>query len=289
MGLKDILQKHSIPLPPDFDERMDVVISGLKKSPDYKQKLEAFKSQKAGANPIGLINEIPIAVKPVREDWLGPTMRWGMNVSTSPYARNLLEALFMVIFFLSYIESLPVFGSILSAGLDVFLAGGKMITKTIQTALPPLMGLIPLPFASLFGIMMAAVFGFIVWPMIAIVSLSRQDFSSAIESLLRVIPPPFGDMIANVFLEGNRTVANIDTKRRKLASDLSDAMEAISETVKGVSSDMKNGLTSLATQTRAAATLPDQNPSAVGGLQRFRRKSNKKWQTRRTLRKSARR
>jgi hypothetical protein len=150
-----------------------------------------------------------------------------------------------------------------------------------------MMGLIPLPFASLFGIMMAAVFGFIVWPMIAIVSLSRQDFSSAIESLLRVIPPPFGDMIANVFLEGNRTVANLDTKRRQLASDLSDAMEMISETVKGVSSDMKNGLTSVAAQTRAAATLPA--PPTVGGLHRFRRKSNKKWQTRRTRRRSARR
>lgn len=291
MGLKDVLQKHNIPLPPDFDERLDVVVSGLKRSPGYKQKLEAFKNQKGGADPVSLINGIPINVKPVREDWLGPTLRWFLTVSTSPFSRNLLEALFMVIFFLSYLESIPVFGSILSAGLDLFLAGGKMLTKTIQSALPPMIGMIPLPYASLVGIMMAAVFGYIVWPVVAIVSLSRQDFSSAIESFIRIIPPPFGDMIANVFLEGNRTIARMDEKRKKLAEDISSAMELLSETMKDVSSNLKENIGSLAAQTRAAATLPPAPTMSVGDLNRRGGKSNKKkrWQTRRMRRKSARR
>jgi hypothetical protein len=290
MGLKDVLLKHNIPLPPDFDERMDIVVSGLKRSPGYKQKLEAFKSQKGGEDPVSLINSIPINVKPVREDWLGPTLRWFLNVSTSPFSRNLLEALFMVIFCLSYLESIPIFGSILSAGLDLYLAGGKMLVKTIQSALPPMVGLIPLPYASLVGIMMAAVFGYIVWPVIAIVSLSRQDFSSAIESFIRVIPPPFGDMLANVFLEGNRTIARMDEKRKKVAEDISNAMELISSTMTDVSSSMKDNFKSLAAQTRAAATLPTRPAMTAGDLHRRGGKSNKKkrWQTRRTRRRSAR-
>ena len=291
MGLKDVLQKHNIPLPPDFDERLDIVVSGLKRSPGYKQKLEAFKNQKGGNDPVSLINGIPIKVNPVREDWLGPTLRWFLTVSTSPFSRSLLEALFMVIFFLSYLESVPVFGSILSAGLDLFLAGGKMLTKTIQSALPPMIGMIPLPYASLAGIMMAAVFGYIVWPMIAIVSLSRQDFSSAIESFIRIIPPPFGDMLANVFLEGNRTIARLDEKRKKLADDISNAMELLSDTMTDASSGMKDGIKSLADQTRAAATLPAPPAMSVGDLNRRGGRSNKKkrWQTRRTRRRSARR
>jgi hypothetical protein len=39
MGLKDILKQHNIPIPNDFDERLDVIISGLKKKPDFHDKL----------------------------------------------------------------------------------------------------------------------------------------------------------------------------------------------------------------------------------------------------------
>jgi hypothetical protein len=154
--------------------------------------------------------------------------------------------------------------------------------------------MIPLPYTAMVGIAMAALLGFIVWPIFAIISLSRQDFVAAIESYIRMIPPPIGDMLANTFLEGNRAVAKIDQKRIKLGNDISNGLNQISQLATTVSSTMKEGFASLAEQTRAAAqgtamipkvpAIPTP-PVSTGGF--HRRTKRKSWRTRTTRRKSA--
>lgn len=250
MGLRDTLEKHKIPIPEDFDERLDIIVSGLKRKSSYKQKLDKFKKHRGGAEPP------PVAppITPDSEDYLGPRLRWFLTAVTSPYARTMLQGIFMVVFFISYLEKIPLFGSILSASLDVILAGGKTLVKSVQSILPAAIGVIPLPYASMVGIAMAALFGFTVWPIFAIISLSRQDFVAAIESYIRMIPPPIGDMLANTFLEGNRAVARIDEKRIKLGNDIANALNQISQLADTVSSSMKQGFESLAKQTQEAAT-----------------------------------
>lgn len=250
MGLRDTLEKHKIPIPEDFDERLDIIVSGLKRKSSYKQKLDKFKKHRGGAEPP------PVAppITPDSEDYLGPRLRWFLTAVTSPYARTMLQGIFMVVFFISYLEKIPLFGSILSASLDIILAGGKTLVKSVQSILPAAIGVIPLPYASMVGIAMAALFGFTVWPIFAIISLSRQDFVAAIESYIRMIPPPIGDMLANTFLEGNRAVARIDEKRIKLGNDIANALNQISQLADTVSSSMKQGFESLAKQTQEAAT-----------------------------------
>lgn len=228
MGLKDILESNNIPLPSDFDERLNVVQKGLRREPGFESELEKFKS---GVDSGTSYTSIPITDMD-DEDWLGPNIRSFLDAITSPAARGVLKSMFMVIFFMSYIEQIPVFGRILSASLDVMIASGKMITKTIQRNIPPLVGLIPLPYMSLIGMIMAGVLGAIVWPIIAMVSLSRQDFAAAIESFIRVIPPPFGDTIADMFLEGNRMIAKLSMKKQKLVEDITNAIQTISNVIK---------------------------------------------------------
>jgi len=250
MGLRDTLEKHDVPIPEDFDERLDIIVSGLKKKSDFNEKLEKFKKQSGGAE------EPPPAAPPIvpdSEDYLGPRLRWFLTAVTSPYARTMLEGIFMVVFFVSYLESIPVFGSILSASLDVILAGGKIMVKSVQSMLPAAVGVIPIPYASMIGIMMASLFGLIVWPIFAIISLSRKDFVAAIESYIRIIPPPIGDSIANTFLEGNRAIAKIDEKRIKLGNDIAEGLSQLSKLGDSISSSMKEGFDSLAKQTQEAA------------------------------------
>ena len=306
MGLRDTLERHNVPIPNDFDERLDIVVSGLNRKPDFKQKLEKYKKHRPTS---GGAEEPPPVAPPIKrdpEDWLGPHLRWFLKALTSPYARTMLEGIFIVVFFLSYIERTPVIGSILSASLDLLLAGGKIATKSIQSAIPALMGLAPIPYASTAGIAMAASFGFIVWPVLAIVSLSRQDFTSAVESFIRIIPPPIGDVIANTFLEGNRTIARLDEKRIKLANDISTAMTTISDTATNLSTQAKEGLKSLAEEVKQASqtasttaanvknsippmpTVPTiQTPATIGGF--HRRTRRKSWRTKKTRTISARR
>lgn len=293
MGLRDTLEKHKVPIPDDFDERLDIIIAGLKRKSNYKQKLEKFKQRHSGgAEP----DPVAPPIIPDSEDYLGPRLRWFLTAVTSPYARTLLEGIFMVVFFVSYLEKIPVFGSILSASLDIILAGGKIMVKSVQSLLPAAIGVIPLPYTSMAGIAIAALFGFIVWPIFAIVSLSRQDFVAAIEAFTRMIPAPLGDMIANTFLEGNRAVAKIDEKRIRLGNDVANGLDQLSTLTNSVSSSMKEGFETLAKQTQEAAssaknavpTVPKlPTVPTIGGFhRRSRRKTwRTKTQTRRKLEK----
>lgn len=295
MGLRDTLEKHKVPIPDDFDERLDIIIAGLKRKSNYKQKLEKFKHHR----PTSGGAELPPVAPPIipdSEDYLGPRLRWFLTAVTSPYARTLLEGIFMVVFFVSYLEKIPVFGSILSASLDIILAGGKIMVKSVQSLLPAAIGVIPLPYTSMAGIAIAALFGFIVWPIFAIVSLSRQDFVAAIEAFTRMIPSPLGDMIANTFLEGNRAVAKIDEKRIRLGNDVANGLDQLSTLTNSVSSSMKEGFDTLAKQTQEAAsnaknavpTVPKlPTVPTIGGFhRRSRRKTwRTKTQTRRKLEK----
>ena len=319
MGLRDILERHKVPIPDDFDERLDIIVSGLKKKPDFSSKIAAFKHKTRGGAEVP-----PVApsVKRDPEDWLGPRLRWFLQAVTSPYARTMLEGIFVVVFFLSYLERTPVVGSILSAGLDLMLAGGKIATKTFQSSIPAIIGLVPIPYASMVGLVMAAMFGFVVWPIFAIVSLSRQDFTAATESLIRVIPPPIGDVVANMFLEGNRAVSRLDEKRIKLGEDIANALKMVSETANELTIQAKDGIKGLSDQVREAAagassavssaraavptmptmptvptvptmpTMPTMPtvptvPKTTGGF--HRRTKRKSWRTRRTQRRYARR
>lgn len=288
MGLKKTLQDKNVPLPPDFDERLDVVVSALRGD---KSKLEAFKKQKGGAE-----DEIPIPLKPDDTDFLGPRLRWIADAIASPYAQPAIRIVFLVLFFTSYLESIPMFGSVLSAVLDLMLMGSKMIVKTVQTILPPLAAVIPLPFTSFLGMGMAAVFGMLVWPVVAIVSFSRQDFAAAIEAMLRIIPPPLGDTIANLFIEGNRAVARIDEKREKLVTDITSGIQTISEALGGVNMNVQEGAEKLIAKTREAATpaiarAKELGASTVaravpkGGRMRFSRRQRRqsKWRKTRKL------
>jgi hypothetical protein len=240
MGLKDVLQGYNVPLPDDFDERFDIVMSGLRRKNDFNEKLNAYRNQAGGAE-----------VNP--NDFLNPSLQWFAETITSPKAQDMLRIVLAVLFFTSYLESIPVFGSVLSAALDVMIAGSKAFIKTIQKAIPGILGLIPLPYMNLFGLFIAAVFGFIVWPIVAMVAFSRQDFTAAVDSFVRVIPPPIGDLIADNFLEVNRMAGRINAKRIKLANDISSGFSKIAEMATGVSGQVKQGAETLAKRTQEVA------------------------------------
>jgi hypothetical protein len=281
MGLKDSLQRHNIPLPSDFDERMDLLVAALRKSSTYNDKLAAFKRKRGGAD-----GEVSTT------DWLGPSLNSFVDNVTTPEARLAWSGLFGVVFFAKYLESIPAFGGVVSVVLEMMLLGGKMLTKTVQKALPPLVGLLPIPYASMFGLLLAAIFGMLMWPIIGIVSLSRGDFTAAIESYIRSIPPPIGDTIADLFLEGNRTVAGLNAKRIKLVNDLSSAFNAIAEGFSSVSSEVQKGFTTISDTVKKQGIpikvvpgAPAVPPAPTGGIRFSRRvRRTKKWRMHRTRR-----
>lgn len=258
VALLEVLDRNNVPY--DKEEvikRYNLFMKGLRRDPSFEKELKKFNKQKGG-------EKIPIEVKPSEDDYLGPRMRWIVDVIGSPFAQSGIRVLFMVLFFVSYLESIPAFGSILSAGLDITVAGAKMMVKTIQKSLPPLFGILPIPFASLFGMSIAALFGMIIWPLVSIVSFSRQDFTAAIESFFRIIPPPMGDTIADIFLEANRAVSRLDEKRKKLVSDLTSGLDTVisltQSASKNIGSQVKEGAKTLITETKRVVDNPVPKP-----------------------------
>jgi hypothetical protein len=278
MGLRDILKKYKLDSP-TTNERIDLMIDALKKKPGYEERLRAYGKQSGGGDS---------------GDFIGPQLTsFVESAQNDPEQfRAMLGSLFSLVFVVNRIEHLPAIGSILGASLDLMLMGGKMMTRAIQSSLPPLVGLLPLPYASTAGLVMSAVFGMIAWPMISLVSLSRQDFASATEAYARAIPPPFGEILAGTFTEGNKAVAKINEKRVQLGEDLSVAFTQISEMIKGDSESTQEGLKALASKTAEAART-----TAKSGYDRFtqptggfhRRTKRKAWRTPRTRRRFARR
>jgi hypothetical protein len=94
----------------------------------------------------------------------------------------------------------------------------------------------------LIGLILAAIYGAFVWPMIAMVAFSRKDFTSAIESFIRAIPPPFGDTIADSFLEANRMIARMNANRVKLVNDITGALLMIADLIDAASARINSGI-----------------------------------------------
>lgn len=241
MGLGDILAKYNLGTK-ETPERIELLMDALRRKPGYSDALKKYAKQDGGADT---------------SDFVGPKLASFVEaVKENPEIfRTMLASLYSVVFLLDSAEHLPGVGSILGASMDIMIMGGKVLTKTVQSAIPPMMGLLPIPYASTVGLVMAAVFGMIAWPMIALISLSRQDFAVAMDAYVRAIPPPFGDMLANTFTEGNRTVAKIDSKRVQLGEDLVAAFKLLSEATKDISADAKEGLKTLTEQTATAAAM----------------------------------
>lgn len=240
MGLRDILNKYKL-LTDETAERIDLLMSALRRKPGYSDALKRYGAQSGGGDS---------------GDFIGPQISAFVDaVKNNPDVfRTMLASLFSAVYILDSAEHLPGFGSILGASLDVMLMGGKVLTRSIQAGLPVLVGLLPIPYASMAGLGMAAVFGMIAWPMIALVSLSRQDFATATDAYIRAIPPPFGDMLANVFTEGNRAAGKINARREQLGEDLAAAFKMISESLSGPEvQNAQQGFNSLATRVRESA------------------------------------
>ena len=242
MGLRDILDEYKLGTE-ETSERISLLLDALRRKPGYSDALKNYGKQSGGADS---------------GDFVGPQLSSFVTaVRDNPdIFRTMLASLFSVVFILDTAEKLPGFGSILGASMDVMLMGGKVLTKSIQAGIPPLMGLLPIPYASMAGLVMAAVFGMIAWPMIALVSLSRQDFAAAMDAYTRAIPPPFGDMLANTFTEGNRAVAKVNEKRERLTTDLSNAFTMLSSALGEASVGAREGLKTLAAEVSAATAPP---------------------------------
>lgn len=228
-------------------DRATAVLGGLR-LPDEPPSLSGALASAAGT----IVP--PVTVERTPGDFLGNAARWWVKAASSPYLGALVKMTFFIMFFLSYLESTPIVGSVVSVALDATLAGGKALIKMIQKALPSALGLLPLPYAQLSGVVIVSVVGLFLWSILAMISFGRQDFTSAIDSMLRVIPIPIGDALADGFLELNHMTDRISLKKDKLVDDVWSGLKTIQSLTDQVSGAAPEALERVKTGAEAMMT-----------------------------------
>ena len=116
MALREVLEANKVPLPPDFDERFNLVMMGLRKDPKFDEELQKFKEQTGGIKLSKMSDKFKSGIKSAKddiqsrvssvtdnipatsnasisfappmeldsEDWMGPRIRWFLGAITSP-------------------------------------------------------------------------------------------------------------------------------------------------------------------------------------------------------------
>lgn len=278
------LRRYKVPFDEDeLFQRMDLIVDALEGKEGTKERLRAFaKTGQAGGedpakeDPVKDIPDPP-KVEDDDQDFLSPQIKWFMETISSPAAQVAWRMLFTIIFFVSYVESIPIFGDAVGAALDVLVNISEVAIASIQNAFPYLVSIIPLPYMNIVGVLLATLFGFIVWPLMAALAFSRQKFSYWIEYMIRLNPNPMGTILAQGFRKANQTLASLNKRRKNIALAISKGFSQVSDLVGNeLAPRLQKGMTSMTSAVKK---------QVAGGRRRkpFSRRvrSSHKWKTQR--------
>ena len=210
-----------------------------------------------------------------------------------PEVRIPVRTVLSMVFLLNYIEKLPMFGSLVGAALDITAAALPVTAVNIQTAVPALVGLIPLPYMNFVGMGLGWFFSATLLFLAITIGISRMQFGAAIEASAGLIPV-FGAAAMNFVRTSNMTMGRMNARRQKVVAEFLEVVETIKTVATELSEDAKNTLNEVAGEAVRAvenfrqpvpASAPAQAPAPVGGKKRLssRRRVIKKWKTTRRI------
>ena len=142
------------------------------------------------------------------------------------------------IFTLDAIEQIPAFGVLIGAVLDIYklalFAGAGLMTS----AIPPLIGLIPVPLAGTVGIIIGWFMSVGLLMTYAAISLSRREFTDTLKAMLAMVPV-MGMLLANTM----QSVVTAGTKMANRYEKLKYQIRQLWHTTTGVISRATNAAT----------------------------------------------
>lgn len=207
-------------------------------------------------------------------DYLSPTVSSAIEKLLAifiPEVRIPIKTGLSFVFILSYLEKLPMFGPLVAAAMDVTAAVLPTIAVNLQNLTPPLIGLLPIPYASFAGIVVGWMFSaFFLW-MAILLGISRQQFGPAIEAMSGLIPV-VGPTVMNWVAKANLTAAKLEMRRKQVAESFANLMQQISSVLDSTVTPTLNKLN--AEVQKQAAPMPGARRKKLTKS----RKSKEQWQ-----------
>lgn len=131
------------------------------------------------------------------------------------------------IFTLDAIEQLPAFGVLIGSGLDLLKLGLYSSAGAMNSIIPPLVGLIPVPLAGTVGIMVGWFMSVGLLMAYAAISLSRREFTDTLKAVLAMVPV-MGTLLANTLQSVVTTGTKMANRYEKLKFQIQELWRKVS-------------------------------------------------------------
>ena len=145
------------------------------------------------------------------------------------------------VFVLDTLESVPLFGDLIGASLDVTAATLPVIASNVQTFTPALVGLIPIPLAGTVGIFLGWLFSLWFLWLAAVIGTSRKDFAAALEATSGMVP-----VIGPALMRGVKAAETVGTKFYNRADKISASISQAYGSLMSAVENAKNTVSSIA-------------------------------------------
>jgi hypothetical protein len=223
-------------------------------------------------------------VMPNINDLLSPTISSALDALLGifiPEVRTPIKFVLGFVFILSFIEKLPLVGPLLSAALDVASAILPTAAVALQSIVPGIFGLIPLPYASMVGLYLGWLFSAILLYFTMLIGISRKQFGDSVVAIAGMVPL-FGPTLMTTVKNANVTAAKLNQNRIKIVNSFSEVITAVTSALSQVGQNLgektKTSLTNIVQQAQTKAKMP----TVVGGRRKrlsSRKRKNSKWGT----------
>ena len=139
------------------------------------------------------------------------------------------ETFYKILFFLHTLESNKLFGPAISIGVDAIVLSLPVVIEMVEEGAGKVIGLLPIPYASTAGDLIAHACAIIVILFAVILNVSRKHFGEGFKVFLMVIPV-FGDEIMTGAEQFEKGAESYMAKRDRIV----DSVHEISPTAAGI-------------------------------------------------------
>jgi hypothetical protein len=187
------------------------------------------------------------------------------NPSTQGVIRSVQIFIRMIIpfvFILDTLESVPLFGDLVGAALDITTATLPVVASNVQTFTPAIVGLIPIPFAGTVGIFLGWLFSLWFLWLAAVIGISRKEFASALEATSGMVP-----VIGPALMRGIKAAETVGTKfynrADRIATSISNAYGSLMGAVENAKNTISGMVSSSNMKMPSPATIKQTATEAV--------------------------
>ena len=138
-----------------------------------------------------------------------------------PDAQQKVKRLMGMVFFLGTLRDLPIFGPFVGASMDIVSGYLPVLASTVQTTVPNLVGLLPIPYAAFAGEAVAYAISAMMMFFNVMTTASQGEFDEAAITILGLVPV-LGPNLMNFVTKGQRIYEKLEENKEAILTSIEE-------------------------------------------------------------------